>query len=203
MSRRVPVIPTLVVLLAVALMLRLGVWQLDRLREKEAMIARYQAALALPALDWAEGVPLGAAPAYRRVRLACQHFGQPRMVGGRNGRGVAGWALWADCTAPSGSITVVAGWSARPETAALPGAAGVSGIVLVGKGGEMRLVADPPLAGLAANARPDPHDLPNNHFSYAMQWFAFAATALVIYGLALRARWRRGASDFGGASGSA
>ena len=53
---------------------------------------------------------------------------------------------------------------------------------------DVRLVADPPVAGLAANARPDPQDIPNNHFSYAVQWFLFAATALVIYGLALRKR---------------
>jgi cytochrome oxidase assembly protein ShyY1 len=51
-----------------------------------------------------------------------------------------------------------------------------------------RLVADPPLAGLAANARPDPSDIPNNHLSYAVQWFLFAVTALVIYLLALRKR---------------
>ncbi len=53
-----------------------------------------------------------------------------------------------------------------------------------------RLIAAPPLAGLAANAAPDPTDIPNNHFSYAVQWFLFAATALVIYALALRKRWR-------------
>jgi surfeit locus 1 family protein len=37
-----------------------------------------------------------------------------------------------------------------------------------------RLVADPPLAGLAANAAPDPSDIPNNHLAYAVQWFLFA-----------------------------
>jgi cytochrome oxidase assembly protein ShyY1 len=51
-----------------------------------------------------------------------------------------------------------------------------------------RLVADPPLAGLEANARPDPSDLPNNHLSYAVQWFLFAFVALVIYALAVRKR---------------
>ena len=50
----------------------------------------------------------------------------------------------------------------------------------------MRLVAAPPQAGLAQLALPDPRDLPNNHLSYAVQWFLFAATALVIYVLALR-----------------
>ena len=43
-------------------------------------------------------------------------------------------------------------------------------------------------AGLDANARPDPATIPNNHLSYAIQWFLFALTALVIYGIALRKR---------------
>ena len=51
-----------------------------------------------------------------------------------------------------------------------------------------RLVSDPPLAGLAANGVPDPASLPNNHLSYAVQWFLFAGVALVIYGLAVRKR---------------
>ena len=55
---------------------------------------------------------------------------------------------------------------------------------------EFHIVADPPLAGLAANAKPNPSDLPNNHLAYAFQWFFFALTALVIYVLALRRRER-------------
>ena len=64
----------------------------------------------------------------------------------------------------------------------------VTGIVAsAGKG--VRLVAAPAQAGLAPLAAPDPANIPNNHLSYAVQWFAFAATALVIYVLALRRRW--------------
>jgi surfeit locus 1 family protein len=51
-----------------------------------------------------------------------------------------------------------------------------------------RLVADPPLAGLEANAIPDPSQIPDNHLSYAVQWFLFAGAALVVYVLALRKR---------------
>ena len=45
-------------------------------------------------------------------------------------------------------------------------------------------------AGLDQLAPPDPRDMPNNHLSYAVQWFLFALTALVIYFLALRKKWR-------------
>jgi surfeit locus 1 family protein len=53
-----------------------------------------------------------------------------------------------------------------------------------------KLIADPAQAGLAANARPDPNDIANNHLAYAVQWFFFAFVALVIYAIALRKRWR-------------
>ena len=33
--------------------------------------------------------------------------------------------------------------------------------------------------------------IPGSHRSYAAQWFSFAAIALIIYGLAVRKRWKR------------
>ena len=47
--RRIPVIPTIVVLLAVATMIGLGVWQLERLQWKEALLAHYRQALTMSA----------------------------------------------------------------------------------------------------------------------------------------------------------
>jgi surfeit locus 1 family protein len=186
--KRIPLVPTLVVLAAVALMVGLGVWQLQRLAWKQGLIARYQAAMGQPLLDWSQGVPLGARGDYRRVRLTCEKLGEQHQVGGRNSAGQSGWAHWVDCVPISGSVTVVAGWSRDPASVPLrPGV--VTGYALGGEGAEpLRVVADPPLGALAANARPDPRDLPNNHFSYAVQWFLFAATALVIYAIAL---WKR------------
>ena len=67
----------------------------------------------------------------------------------------------------------------------------VTGTITLGAGETVRLIADPPLAGLDANARPDPATIPNNHLSYAIQWFLFALTALVIYAIALRKRMQR------------
>jgi surfeit locus 1 family protein len=60
----------------------------------------------------------------------------------------------------------------------------------VNYGRYIRLIAETPQAGLEPLAPPDPGDLPNNHLAYAVQWFFFAATALVIYVLALRRRQR-------------
>ena len=44
MIRRLPVFATVVVLIAVGVMIRLGFWQLDRREEKAAMLAHYATA---------------------------------------------------------------------------------------------------------------------------------------------------------------
>ena len=54
----------------------------------------------------------------------------------------------------------------------------------------MRLVAASAPPGLEPSAEPSLSSIPNNHRFYALQWFAFALIALVIYGLAVRKRWR-------------
>jgi surfeit locus 1 family protein len=53
------------------------------------------------------------------------------------------------------------------------------------------IVSDRPAPGLKSSAQPNPADIPNNHLSYAVQWFLFAATALVIYAVALWQRWKK------------
>ena len=39
--RRLPILPTVIVLAAVIVMAMLGFWQLDRMKQKEALLARY------------------------------------------------------------------------------------------------------------------------------------------------------------------
>lgn len=182
---RLPFWPTLIVLLAVATMAALGIWQLGRADEKNALIARYSAArnslqpVAYPA-DAAEVDDA----LYRRSELTCSQVLSITAVNGTRADGAKGWAHRATCRTPQGSQAQVAlGFSRSPQSPAWSGGS-VSGIVAPGP----RLVADPALAGLEPLARPDPNDLPNNHLAYAAQWFLFAATALVIYLLALRRR---------------
>ena len=114
-------------------------------------------------------------------------------MAGHNAKGDTGWSQIARCTTRGGfALPVVLGWAKQPQPfgAGPSGWAGgtVSGIVSRDRGDSVRLIADPPLAGLLASERPDPANLPNNHWSYAVQWFLFAAVALVIYSLALRKR---------------
>jgi surfeit locus 1 family protein len=120
--------------------------------------------------------------------LECRSDGPAKPEAGRNASAQSGWAQVAACTTPEGGkARVVLGWSSRPDPVRWSGGQ-VTGTMLP-RDNEVVVVADPPLAGLAPNAKPDPRDLPNNHLSYAVQWFAFAAIALVIYALALRKRW--------------
>jgi cytochrome oxidase assembly protein ShyY1 len=185
MIRRLPIVPTLVVLAAIAVMIRLGFWQIDRMHEKEALLARYASAGALSADVAFPQTAAAAAPVlYRHAVVDCRKVISTTTISGQNARGEAGLAHIATCElAGGGTARVALGWSRSPAEAVWSGGV-VAGIIAPGP----RLVADPPLAGLAANARPDPSSIPNNHWSYAVQWFLFALVALVIYGLAVRKR---------------
>ncbi|MEJ5978619.1 SURF1 family cytochrome oxidase biogenesis protein [Novosphingobium sp. PS1R-30] len=186
--RRLPIFASLLVLAAVGVMIRLGFWQLDRLHQKEALLTRYAQASGLSAdVPFPRDARAAESVLYRHARIDCAAVRGVTVTAGHNAKGETGMANIADCTlAGGGQARVVIGWSRNP----LPGqwqGGPVSGIIAPGP----RLVADPPLAGLEANARPDPGDLPNNHLAYAVQWFLFALTALVIYVLAIRKRLRR------------
>jgi surfeit locus 1 family protein len=185
MLRRIPPGATLIVLIAVAIMARLGFWQIDRLHQKEALLARYAAAQAMSSdVPWPQDRRAAVNALYRHARLDCLSVMDVSASAGRDRRGESGIVHTVRCVlAGGGQARVVLGWSQDPAARDWRGGR-VSGFIAPGP----RLIADPPLAGLAANARPDPADIPNNHFAYAVQWFLFAATALVIYGLALRKR---------------
>lgn len=183
--RRLPLLATLVVLVAAAIMVRLGFWQLDRMAEKEALLARYAGAQALSAdAPWPKNAAEADKLLYRQTTLECAAVTGISTMAGQNAAGESGLAQIADCGLADGTTArIVLGWSRSPKLAEWRGGQ-IAGVIAPGP----RLVADPPLAGLAANKVPDPSSLPNNHFAYAVQWFLFAGVALVIYALAVRKR---------------
>ena len=198
MTRRIPIIPTIVVVAAAAVMVALGFWQLGRKDEKEALIARYGAASGEPMLD---PIPFAAevdAFLFRRAALDCLDPTGWNAIAGRNASGQSGYVHvfacrngdWLRAYDDNGRrADVVVGWSRAPERPVWTGGE-VSGVIAPGGEQGWRLLADEPAPGLEPLARPDPADLPNNHLAYAGQWFFFALTALVIYWLAVRRRWR-------------
>lgn len=192
MIRRLPLLPTIVVLIAVGIMIRLGFWQIDRMHQKAELLVRYEAAdhssADVPPSQFGGDRD---AILYRHTAFACDHVSTRSAIAGLSATGASGIAHTVQCQSAADRtavpVTVTLGWSTNPAPPAWDGGQ-VAGIVApMGKAG-VRVVADPPLANLQSNARPDPKDLPNNHWSYAIQWFLFALTALVIYGLALRKR---------------
>jgi surfeit locus 1 family protein len=197
MLKRLPLIPTLLVLIAVAVMMRLGFWQIDRMHQKEALLSEFETALKTPgtAIDLNRDQLIDYPAAFSPISVACMGSGPDAPKSGRNLAGQAGWAHVFDCTyrGPGGrqaTVKVIGGWSQAPVVATWQGGA-VSGIVAPESMTERQkwhIIANPPLAGLEANARPNPADIPNNHWSYAIQWFLFAGVALVIYGLAVAKR---------------
>jgi surfeit locus 1 family protein len=186
--RRPPIVATLVVGAAAALMIALGIWQLRRADEKEGLLARYATAETMSsAVPWPSSVSEREQALYRHSALGCVEVLAVRETAGRSAEGQAGWAHVARCRlAEGGEAEVALGWSREPHAPAWQGGQVTGFVAPAGEG--VRLVAAPPQAGLAQLARPDPGDQPNNHLSYAVQWFFFALTAVVIYVLALRRR---------------
>lgn len=206
-TTRWPIAPTILVLAAVAVMIALGVWQLQRKGEKEALIALLQAnsanpaAVAYPALP-----PVADAILYRKSSVTCLEPVRWDPRSGTDRRGRTGIRMIADCRtgAEGPGVLVDVGisddftppqWTGGLVAGTIvPGPEQPSLIErLTGQAVPARamLVADTPVAGLRASAVPSAADTPNNHLAYAVQWFLFAGIALAIYGLALRRRLQR------------
>lgn len=189
MTRRVPIFSTIVVIAAALTMVGLGIWQLQRKTEKEALIAQYEAALRTDTLvSWP--LPPGYETSlFRRAKVECRVVRGIDAVSGKSASGQSGWVHIARCSHDGqGVADVTIGWSQSPKSPQWSGGPVTGRIAPYGR--YIRLVAETPQAGLQPLAKPDPGDLPNNHLAYAVQWFFFAATALVIYVLALRRRGR-------------
>lgn len=189
-SRNIPLVPTGIVLVAVAAMVTLGFWQLQRKEWKEALIARFERSQSLSsAVPWPADAAEREAALYRHSSFECVRVVDVASNAGRSATGRLGWSHEARCiTGGGGEAMVALGWSSDPRPHAWRGGQ-VAGFIAPA-GDSIKLVAAPPQAGLEQLAAPDPREIPNNHLAYAVQWFFFAATALVIYGLALRRRGR-------------
>jgi surfeit locus 1 family protein len=188
--KRWPIIPTIIVIIAVGIMIGLGVWQLQRKAEKEAMLARYNAADGLPAIAWPVVPDPKALPLFRRSTVMCAKVIKIESVSGSNRTGDAGFAHVASCQtggAEGVNAKVAIGWSERPQSPSWSGGL-VRGIIAPDGVQLIKLVSTDPADDLQQLALPSPAQIPNNHFLYAIQWFIFAAAASIMYILAVRKR---------------
>jgi surfeit locus 1 family protein len=205
--KRLPILPTILVGLAVAAMIALGLWQLQRRTEKLALLARYAANQHLPTM----ALPRfpDQAVLFRRASAMCLQPVAWHSEAGRAADGSSGWRLIADCRtgAEGPGFAVQLGVAAKLGTKPAWKGGKVTGYIthapqhralIQGAWSTdpqpLMLVADTPLPGLKPNADANLGDIPNNHLAYAVQWFIFAGLAVVIYLIALRQRVRKQAA---------
>lgn len=183
----------LIVAIAVAILFALGVWQLDRARWKEALLAEYEAAADQPAVNFP--YESDDSHLFRRSSASCERVTGWRDVAGANAAGRSGYAHVATCINGPNEFAVETGWSTDPNAGRDWTGGDVSGVI--GPDGTFgyRLVSGEGLGGLEASAPPSPDAVRNNHRSYAVQWFIFAFLAAGIYLLALRKKIREERAD--------
>ena len=88
--RKLPILATLLVAVAVAAMIMLGVWQLTRAHWKEDLLRRYQAAEGKPPIAFPTG-PISHANASITSRAMCWPMLKPS------------WSGWRRCAVNSGA----------------------------------------------------------------------------------------------------
>jgi cytochrome oxidase assembly protein ShyY1 len=196
MTKRLPIAATIIVAVTVAVMIGLGIWQLGRANENKQLLAQYEAASKLPPIAYPTAPFKGPLPLFRYATAFCQKVVGQRSAEGRNRAGEVGWARIVDCaTGPEGpGMSVEVGWSKDPNAKVNWNGGPVSGVIVRDRIRRMRLVAATAPPGLQPAGLPSAEMgvlvSPSRNRFYALQWFSFAAIALIIYGIALRKRLR-------------
>ncbi len=201
--RRVPPLSAFLTLVMLAMLISLGVWQLQRRAWKAELVTQLQAAPGLPLLepgDFYEAMIGKRSVQYRRAELPCS----PGTVlpydlkGGSSSAGDSGYLVLVSCrpNRKPPDIVAVAGWTQRPDAVAVPVTVDTvfRGLIIERPYGkatgrpQFMLIPDTAVPPLAVSRMPTPDSIPDNHLSYALQWFAFALTLAVIYAIWLRRR---------------
>ncbi len=190
--KRAPVLATLIVAAAVATMIALGIWQISRAHWKDELLRQYAAAEKLPPIPFPTAPTKAELPLFRWATGYCLKPVSERAIAGENREGEPGFVHIVHCaTGTEGpGMAVELGWSKNPNASWMWAGGPVSGVIAPDRKQHIRLVAASAPPGLEPSALPSIRSIPNNHRSYAIQWFAFAGIAVVIYFLALRKRFR-------------
>jgi len=195
MIRRLPIIPTIVVVAAAAIMIWLGLWQLQRAKWKEGLLAQYAKAEQLPPIVYpTASMRAGQLPLFRHATGVCLRVVGHRAQAGENRAGEPGYVQIVDCTtgAEGPGMSVEVGWSRNPNAHVNWAGGPVSGTIVPDPRSRIRLVAASAPPGLLPSRIPDVSSVspitPTIHRGYAATWFSLAAIALIVYGLAVRKR---------------
>jgi surfeit locus 1 family protein len=202
-SRRIPIIPTVITAVGFLILCGLGKWQLDRREWKRDLIERLSAAPNLPEVTPAEfgAAMMGdASIQYRRARIDCRAGPKKPydLRPGSSAKGDSGFFVVVSCRPNDRppDIVAVAGWTRRVDAKELTLSLDteLAGVVIENPYGMAKgrprfmLIPDAAIPPLARPQQPSAADLPDNHLAYAGQWFGLAAALAAIYGLWLRRR---------------
>lgn len=192
-------------------MINLGFWQLRRADEKAALLVVLRDNPLKPPAAFPVGGPVPESLLFRRSTVVCATVARWSVEAGSAADGTSGYRLVAHCGGTPGDAgpLVVVGVTNRPDFRPAWNGGIVSGWIthtpdrrpLLAHLSGRQVVLPPMLIsaeappGLKAAAPPRIEDIPNNHTGYAVQWFAFAAIALIIYALALARRRAASAAD--------
>ncbi len=199
--KHIPIIPSIIVALSVALMIALGCWQLfDRLPKKEAFLAQLATNPARPPVAF-PAIPTDKSLLYRRTSAFCLEptgwktegagrFGWRYIAQCRTGAEGPGFAVEMGISRDPNAKPVWRGGEVVGSIALAPAKRSLIGNLFTTAPDTLMIVADSPPAGFTRAPRPSLESIPNNHLAYGVQWFVFAAIALGIYAMALRRRWR-------------
>lgn len=203
--KRSALFPTLLTFVMLTTLISLGIWQLQRRAWKHELVRTLAAAQSLPPLepvDYFRAMTGEASVQYRRAELPCS----PGRVlpydlkGGSSAGGVSGYLVLVSCrpNRKPPDIVAVAGWTRRPDAAQVPILVDTvfKGLIIERPYGrvpgrpQFMLIPNTAVPPLERSRLPTPEDLPDNHLSYAFQWFGLAVVLATIYGIWLRRRLR-------------
>ena len=204
---RIPVIPTILVVTAAAIMVALGIWQIGRAQEKDLRNKTLLNRVDLAPTSYPYSKPDDEALLYRSLTAECSEVLSWRALGGQDVNNRNGWRQIATCrNAASGvEFRVDMGIGGTPDYDGEWIGGSVQGraiyepdtrdigqlIMRAPRDAQLMVISDEPAPGLLASRQPDPSEEKNSSWAYAGQWFFFALTALAIYGFALRSRIKR------------
>lgn len=202
-------VPALFALGAVALCLGLGVWQMERLKEKQTLLSQIETARTLPALSALPDNPEElAAMAYRPVALTGTFAGPDRTLRflGRSSNGYLlytplhiedsdqvvlvnrGFVSSQADTAPPSGVQTVTGYLRPLKHARLfsPGNRPDRNIWFVEDHAAMEQALDMQVPPVVVESETLPA-VRNDHLGYAITWFLLAGVAIVMFAFYHRA----------------
>jgi surfeit locus 1 family protein len=186
----------------------MGIWQIKRLQQRRAVNALVAARWALPPLLIRDRSVSADSARQRRVTArGVYDYAAEKTWPGRSFQGTPGVALITPLRLPDGSAVLVdRGWAPSPDAYHVdatryrePDTATIAGLALVPPRGRgdvatkgylpfvIQLETPEPARGLPRRwAQPELSE--GSHLSYVIQWFSFAAIALVGTAALLRSR---------------